>query len=319
VSGWRLTAVPMMLLAAQACSGLELAIPTDGGGADGATRDAGHESATPEGSTDAAADAPREAAFDAPTDVSPDVEEAGATWSPASLGSAMVLWLDGDQGVSTAACGQATCIQSWADQSGHGNDAFVAAGGTAPTLAQGAFHGHSAATFDGGTASLGIADGSSIEFTGGFTILVVAVQNTTTSPHLGALFGKTNPGAPYAGPFLAVDYVASTQAAGAQLDIDDPVVSSETNLDGVLRAYTVVYDGASQLSLRVNDDPPTVGTLTAPGPLTAPGTAAYIGGRPGSGQVVAGSIAEVIAMNAPITTSQWTSAWAYVQSKYALP
>jgi hypothetical protein len=311
-----------MMLAAQACSGLELAIPTDGGGADGATRDAGHESSAREGSTDAPADAPCEAAFDAPTDVAPDVEEAAAPWSPASLGSAMVLWLDGDQGVSTAACGPARCIQSWADQSSHGNDAFVAAGGTAPTLAQGVFHGHSGATFDGdagGTASLGVADGPSIEFTGGFTILVVAVQNTTTSPHVGALFGKTNPGAPYAGPFLAVDYVVSTEAAGTQLDIDGPVVSSETNLDGVLRAYTAVYDGASQLSLRVDDDPPTVGTLTAPGPLTAPGTAAYIGGRPGSGQVVAGSIAEVIAMNAPITTSQWTSAWAYVQAKYALP
>jgi hypothetical protein len=232
------------------------------------------------------------------------------------------VWLDGDAGMSTTPCGSATCIDSWSDRSGNGNDAFLAAGGTAPILAQSVFHGHSAATFDGastGTASLGIADAPSIEFAGGYTIIVVARQDATTSPHVGALYGKTNPAAPYTGPFLAVDFITSTQAAGTQTDIDEPVISSETNLDGALHVYTAGYDGAGHLSVRVDDDAPTVGTVSVTGSLGEPGVAAYIGGRPGSGQVVSGEIAEVLALNAAISASQWSSTYAYLQAKYALP
>jgi hypothetical protein len=358
------SAVPLILVVAQACSSSSSSSGGDAGGSpDGTTghdassgseggpgeaaseggqgdalaetgpEEAASEAATPEGSVEASTDAPEmdapveatldapvEAALDAPADVTPDATEAAAPWTPTSLGSALVLWLNGDKGTTTTPCGAFTCLTAWADQSTFGNNAAVATGGTSPTFGQVSYNGHPAATFDGnstGTASLAIADATSLQFTTGYTLMVVAYQNMAGAPHIGALYGKTNAASPYAGTFLAVDFLTpSTGAAGTQVDIFHNLASAQTGLDGALHVYLASYDpGSGNLTIAIDDNVPRVTAVPATN-VTAPGVDAYIGGRPNSSQVVGGSIVEVVAGNVPFTNAQLTSAYPYFKAKY---
>ena len=343
-------AIALTLFAAQACTGgFTAAVGDAGGSLDGTTQpetsagneagpdalaqeggqadalaesgsgDAPHESEGPEAAVDAPADAPNDGAGDATPEAGP--------WTPTSLGSALVLWLEGDEGTTTAPCGANTCVSAWADQSGTSppNSAGVGSGGTMPLFTPGAFSGHSAITFDGdttGTASLAIGDAPSLEFTGGYTLVAVAFPATSASPHIGALYGKTDSASPFRGPALWVNYantgIASTsQQAATQIDALQWAASSETNLDGKLAAFSAVYDGSGHLDIRVNDDPPTTTVVSPSGPLTAIGRVAYVGGAANSGQVLAGSIAEVIVVSKPLSATDWSSTYLYLKSKYA--
>jgi hypothetical protein len=249
--------------------------------------------------------------------------DATAPWTPASLGSSLVVWLRGDRGVTTSSCGANTCVSAWADQSTHGNDATVPAGGTAPLYLPG-LYGPGALGFDGattGTASLAVADSASIQLTGGFTIIAVAFP--TGSARVSELYGKNASTVPYAGPFLAVDYDSAGASpaqgrAGAQVDFYNGVASAPgTSFDGALHVFSSVYDGAGQLSLRVDDGTPVVASVAPTDPLTAPGRPAFVGGAPSSTQTFAGNVAEVIVVDAAISSADWTSAYAYLKARYA--
>jgi hypothetical protein len=348
-----MTAVALTLLAAQACSGAFSTSVADAGtdvgsssGADATADDGsspdgsvGHEASAGNDAEPEAGDAsmesspgegaPESAAPEASLEAASDVHEASGPWMPLSLGSSLVVWLEGDVGTTTAPCGANTCVTAWADQSGTvpPNSAGVGSGGTAPILTPNAFNGHAAVTFDGsttGTASLAIADATSIEFTGGYSIVVVAFPATSASPHIGELYGKTDSATPFRGPALWVNYantgIASTTGqAGTQIDALQWAASSETNLDGALAAFSAVYDGSGHLSIRVNNDAPTITVASPSGPLTAVGRVAFVGGAANSGQVLAGSIVEVIVVGVALSTTDWNSTYGYLKSKYQLP
>lgn len=251
------------------------------------------------------------------------------SWTPASLGSALAVWLRGDKGITTTPCTTGTCVTVWADQSGHHNDATSAAAGGTPPLYTTDRYGNPSVAYDGGTtgtASLAIADSASIEFAGAYTIIAVALQTSENVPgHVGAIYGKTSMAGPFGGPYLAIDYdnggaVPADGRAGAQIDFNNVVASAESSLDGTLHVFSTVYDANGHLSVRVDDAAPTTVSATPSGPLTAVGQPAYIGGRPGSSQVVRGTIAEVIAVNSAISPADWSNAYAYLKSRYsALP
>jgi hypothetical protein len=254
--------------------------------------------------------------------------EASGPWTPASLGSALVVWLRGDQGVTTTPCGGSTCVSVWADQSAYGNDAKRAAGGTAPLYLAGAY-GPGAVGFDGattGTASLAVADSASTELAGAYTIIAVAFSTGASPAHVGQIYGKTALAQPFAGPFLAVDYdnggaTPSQGRVGAQVDFTDDVVSAAgTSLDGALHVFASVYDGAGHLSVRVDDGPAVTASVNPAGPLTAPGRPAFVGGAPNSTETLAGNVAELIVVGAAIDAAGWTNVRSYLKSRYsALP
>src|SRR5271163_4071763 len=79
----------------------------DHGDAPGDSPGDGHVDATPDGATD---------------------EQSGADAWQAALASSLVLWLKGDVGVTTAACGSEMCVTGWTDQSTQKNDAVVPLG-----------------------------------------------------------------------------------------------------------------------------------------------------------------------------------------------
>jgi len=98
--------------------------------------------------------------------------EGGSSFTLTSV-SGLVLWVRADKDVRVV--GTCAQISSWLDQSGHGNDLSVAAGGAGPTyLSAGGAGGEKVVDFDGTSqflvqpSALGIASGN------GRTLLVVA-------------------------------------------------------------------------------------------------------------------------------------------------
>jgi len=282
----------------------------------------GHsDSSAPLDASDAAEATPL---VDAPQ---PETGEAAPPFSPADFGVTLVLWLEGDVGVTTATCPLGQCVTRWADQSTWGNDAVLPEAGTPPTLSSTGGHGAvSFDDFDGGTiTSLDVADTSSIEFKS-FSLVAVATDRANVSPHDGVLLTKQiSTSSPYYGPgfFLNCSNGGLTSAMGracVQIDITQFVASSELGLfDGVARSYVAVYDVSSTtLSLGVNDDP-WANALVNNENITAKGFPLRIGGSGYARQTMTGDIAEMIALDTPMTTSQWTGLYGYLRTKYGLP
>ena len=85
------------------------------------------------------------------------------------MGSAVVLWLDGDSNV-TLAGGK---VAAWGDKSSAGNSAIQAASASRPAVSPTAYNGHKAIRFSACNV-LSIADATSLQWgTGGFTIAAV--------------------------------------------------------------------------------------------------------------------------------------------------
>jgi hypothetical protein len=261
--------------------------------------------------------------------VAPDAlaDDAGpAPWTPASLGTDLVLWLVGDRGVETASCATGTCVTRWSDQSGNGNDAQVPAPFAPPLHRRdaGLYGGHAALGFDGAQTALIVRDAQSLELTWDYTIIAVAAVRASSTQNEGGLYSKTALGSPYAGPALWGSYVNGSVphlpagVAGAQVDIFQFVVSRETGLDdGRLRVYATVFDGQT-LTVRVDDGAPTIGQVVAArGTLAAPGTSSWVGGN-APGQILNGDIAELMVVSRAIDETTWAQAWGYLSNRYAL-
>jgi hypothetical protein len=312
----------------EACSGGDVA--TDGSGTDGGGNDAVADTQSlpdtapqpDSGGVDAAADSGLDSAIVEASSDAPSEAMGDAGWSPPVVGGALALWLNGDVGTSTVNCTPNQCVGTWADQSGNHNDATAGTAQAQPVLKPNQYNGHAALRFDGSQTSLSIPDVASLRFTSGYTIIGVAAN--TAAVHVGALFSKTDPNYPFAGPTLWQNYDQSVQAStahmGTQVDFTHYVVSTETALsDSVLRVYAATYDPvAGKLFIRVNNDGAASITVPTTG-VTATGTAAYVGGRSFAGQVFSGDIAELVITSTPIADSQWPAVYAYFKQKYALP
>jgi len=287
------------------------------------------EDASPDGSpmiADAAmVDAPKDVG--APDDGAADADTDAGPWSPLAFGTSLGIWLDADRGISTTICGGVRCAVIWADQSGNGNDARPPMVSAAPIIHANAYNGHSALTFDGATTSLAIDDSISSEITGGFAIIAVAATAASTKHQLGDIYSKTGNPLPFAGPGLFVNYSmagvdGSDGRIGSQVDFYQYIVSAEAHLDdGALRVYTSTFDGTKNLSMRVNDGPPsTIATMgVASGSLRASGIASSVGGRLGTQQLFLGDIAELLLVTRATTPAEATQAYAFLKAKYGIP
>jgi hypothetical protein len=296
--------------------------------------DAGVDATT----TDAAVDADAAMADATSADVSTvdasthDAASVDATappaWTPATLGAPLVLWLDGDQGVISSPCGANTCVELWQDQSGKQNDALSPTTANNPQLAM--LQGHGAVRFDGATSSFTVADSPSLRVTTAFTIIAVSfISQSAAAPHLQSIYTKQSVASPYTGPALFSNFhnqgvQPSEERAGIEVDNVDFVASTQSGLvNGALHAYVATYDGSlltNNLSLRVDDNDPTSTTVSVTAAaLAASGVDATIGGAPGAGVSLSGDLSEVMLLNDAISPSDWTSLYAYLKAKYALP
>jgi hypothetical protein len=265
------------------------------------------------------ADAEGEAGNDADAGDAEADGSAPDAWTPASLGSGLVLWLDGDRDVSTMSCGQAACVTRWFDQSSAHNDAIVELETASPPMRTPAlYRGHAALRFDGSSTSLTVPDAPSLQIQNAWVILVVAAQQRAF--HQGAFYSKTALAGPYAGLAFWGSYVSQYPhgAPAVQVDIGQFVVWPTGGFDdGKLHVFLANFDGES-LSLIVDRQAPTSVTVNASSAVAAPGVPAYIGGNPGSGQVFIGDIAEIILATRSLDAGEWSMVYAYLAAKYAL-
>ena len=67
----------------------------------------------------------------------------------------------------------------------------------------------------------------------------------------------------------------------------------------------------------MDDGTPVTGGVAPSGPITAAGRPAFIGGAPSSTQTLPGDISEVIVLDAAITSTDWSKAYAYLKARYA--
>jgi hypothetical protein len=286
-----------------------------------------------EGEAASAADAPSDdegEAASATDALSDDEGDAAASpLDPSSFGITLVLWLQGDVGVSTTACEAGPCVTGWADQSSWGNNASLPDGGTPPGVTT--LRGHQAVSFDdpdgGAVMWLRIPDSSSLRLHA-FTIVAVASDRTPTpSLHFGDVFSKTVVNvAPFRGPALMLNCsnVAISPPTGqtcVQVDIDQYAATTELGLfDGVPRAYVAVYNvtGTKTLSLGMNDGAWVTTAVPDAGDITSVGEPAHVGGS-GARANMSGDLLELIVLDVALSPAQWGSVYGYLRAKYALP
>jgi hypothetical protein len=332
--------VVAFLLLVEGCSSGGSSSAADSGPVDGAhpemdgggpRPDSGHshDSGKPSdaGPTDAPADA---GTTEASLEAGCAAEDDGGAWSPTSAASSLVVWLKSGVGLTTTACDAGSCVATWKDQSGHGNDAVVSTGGAAPSLTSYGC-GHTGLAFDGASTSMRLLNtalggdaGNSLDFEGNaYTVFFVA--ESTATAQIGCLYSKqapspsTYPGASFWLPYANGSDLPSTGQFGTQVDTSQFIESTETGLtNGTVRLYSARFDGTN-LAIRVDSDSPATRTVTVTADFAKNTTNAWFGGAPSSGQIFGGNILEVVFISTNLTDADWDQAESFFVTRFGLP
>lgn len=248
--------------------------------------------------------------------------ETGGGWNPTKL-SGLVLWLEGSQLVA----GDGGALH-WVDQSGHGNDAYVASGTAAPD--------HNTMPTPGGClvfhedSALEIADSPSLQWgTGDFLVLAVALNNFN-SP------GPADTGTTFTyqdGSYLRYRYgevfskIASGFGPGPVIVYNDwrdrswAIVGAVDTQDVIRTTYDsnqhvlALRRKGGVLDLRI--DGAQIGSAPDAGAVDVSnvGATANVGGRPHLTHFV-GFICEVVAVKGTVTDADLGTLEAYAKTKY---
>jgi len=255
-------------------------------------------------------------------------------FDPSTLGSNLVLWLEGDKGVTQTT----NNVSAWADQTSYHNDASGGSGQGAhqPTYNATAINGLPAVEFaipqqqNQASQYLTIADSASLQFgSGDFAIFMVAEYTNSTQGQGGSqgmfyykVAGNTVP----TGPELLGNAGSGTNNAlesriRARLNAADNVNSADTGYnDGTYHRIGMRRNGSA---LEVWSDG-KVASFTpdagAAGDVSATGTDVNIGAEVnGYPQFrLAGGIAEVVGVKGTISDADVTNLDGYFKSKYGL-
>lgn len=241
----------------------------------------------------------------------------GGTCYDVAAQPGLVLWLEASMG-TTAPFNH---LSTWRDQSTFHNDAVQPTSAARPIHGLGpcpGFNGARCVDFDGATQYLTIPDSASLELGQGDFLIEVVVATTSATGNIGALFGKTIPSPPYAGPALYVNGLGSSVAL-ASLDANDQVGSSVSGInDGTARVVGMWRHETFYVDARV--DGTTASAALATVDVSAPGAFAYIGASFANGNVSAGmtgQIAEIIAIKGTVSASSVAALEGYLKGKYA--
>jgi hypothetical protein len=234
----------------------------------------------------------------------------GASWSPSVLGSAVVLWLDGDSNVALAFA--TSKVAQWGDKSGRDNSAVQSYEVLQPVVSGTSINGHKALRFVE-CNQLVVPDKLSLQ-TGstGFTLGVVLRAGPAATAG-GDIFGKQINVAPYDGIFLSMSaegsfaaYVSSSQSVTGPSGFD-------TNVHAVVLRYST-----SSLSLR-RDGAELVTATVGSTNVSAAGYPVKIGASgSGTSECFDGEIAEIVLANKALDGAETSSLEAYFKGKYGL-
>lgn len=297
---------------------LAAACSSSSGGNGGGKPDSGAE-----GGAEAGEDASGDSGGGGDTGPQQDASEGGSTTdSPAEatgdgglcdLGSSLVLWLEGDVGLTSS--GNPATV-AWTDQSPAMNNAASGTGQTdVPTIDMGVVNGHTAVKFDG-TNLLVIQDSKSLQWSGSFAVMLV-MSSTTQTADAGAsasftIFSKLGPATGgdtgialqiVPGGFQASDY-QNTQISATTAALGD----GNFHVVGMVRSGTL-------LQLRLDGTALMSGTFTTN--VSLPGKVVALGVSPSlAPPAFAGDIAEVIAVNGALSDPSCIES--YLKTKYGL-
>jgi hypothetical protein len=300
---------------------LAAACSSSGAGSGGGKPDSGSETGSGE---DASADtggggdtgSPQDASEGGSTSDSP-VEATsgdGGPCTPSSLGSSLVLWLEGDMGLTSTG---SPATVTWTDQSTAGNDATSgSAQANPPTIDSAVVNGHTALKFDG-TNSLVVKDAASLQWgTDSFAVLLV-MSSTTQTADAGAgtgfaIFSKLAPG--ISGSIgLALQLVPG--GFGASDYQTHQITANTTTIgDGNFHVVGMVRSGGL---MQVRLDGASLMSGSFPTNISANGQPVALGQSPNLAQAAfAGDIAEVVAVHNAST--DLTCLEGYLKTKYGL-
>jgi len=239
-------------------------------------------------------------------------------FTPAALGSRLVLWLEGDAFTDIGGS------VKWPDKSGLGNDAFQDAATRMPAIVDastdGAVNGHGVVRF-AGNQFLAIADNVALQWAPGDFGFYIVMRHTNGTNDYGIGYAKWSDvgGLGFPGFFMWASYPqAGATGYVTRLDTQQAVLSDGGLNDGVAR-LVAARKVAGNLELRVQGN--QVGMITDAGfpdasAFNAPGIPAVIGGRQGAIQALKGDIAEIIAVKGTLTDAEQTSVETYLKAKY---
>jgi hypothetical protein len=325
----------------EAGGGSDATMPTGSdGGVDATTSDGGEDAATSshDGGEDAATSS---------HDGGGDASDAGVAWSPSSL-TGLALWLDGHEGLGMTDAGSDAGDGGpgvlWTDHSGNGNNAV----GYGPSINPTALDGQPAVHFNG-TDYLLVQDSTSLNWGTNDFVLAIVVQHTTYVDgggySYGALYSKQiYDTAPYQGVGLFANLPGGASNILEQLNENSPteLTSSGSGYNDDTPFLVVIHRSSVVLATDGGADggdagasdaaPATTGSMAMlinaadAGYATGSGYAenvnstdypARIGGTQ-AGQNVVGDIAEVIAVDGPVSASDLASLQTYLMNKYGL-
>ncbi len=248
------------------------------------------------------------------TDSAPVVRTATAG-APPTLGvtATLQLWLKADAGVTT---GAGDTVLTWADQSGHANDAVATDELTAPIVAAGAVNGLPAIRFDGADDSLQVADSVSVSITGNITsFFVVKMDDFGT---FRSVWAKTAGNLP-----APTDFYTLPGSGIPRVFRGDGTFGSLANVDGAAALHAGSFDlvgfsaaGAS-LTHFLNGQPngtgvSTTGTADTDRPL-------WIGTRDDGVTRMKGDIAELLIYDTALSAVDLRSVQIYLGARYGVP
>jgi hypothetical protein len=285
---------------------------------------------------DGSVDASDDRGSDAPFDAGQDAADAGPSFTPASFGGRLALWLDATKGIAFGASGVAT----WQDQSSNHNDAHQPVAASQPILvpgtADGGVNGKPVVYF-GGTASMTIDDSLSLQWaTDDFVVSIVLGYTNAVDGDGGPasgwsyadVFVKTNPVNPYPGIQFFANYPVPPSYAVAPryevgVDFDHGVLSSaDGKNDGQSRVVTLRRRGGTTVELRVggavdatNADAGIDGGAID---VSAVGSVASIGAHPAGIAFLRGEIAEIVGLHGAISDGEVGQLESYLKTKYGL-
>jgi len=227
--------------------------------------------------------------------------------------SALVVWLDGNNGVTTTG----SAVTSWNDQSGYSNHATQGTPANRPTRTSNALNGFPIVQFDGVNDVLSIADQASIDLTRWSFLMVAKV---TTHKNYNAFFVKGNDATenyefltnfPGTGNIhFPVYYTNGTRSSDAET-VAGPSMSNTSfgifqyDYDNV---NTRMFKNMTQLFTRAETRIPQINAS----PL-------LVGNEGGTaGRNLSGDIAELVAYNTKLNLAQQIITNNYLSAKYGI-
>ena len=232
----------------------------------------------------------------------------GAPFSPANV-SGLSLWLKADTGVTTSG----SKVTAWADPSGTGNNAS-AQEGYEPTFVSNILNSKPVLRFDGTGPQLGLT--SSIGGTA-YTILIVCKNNDNVD---GSMFFWTTEGnyGRYIASITSETYNASAvnKFILSENDVgggegDSVIAWSSAAVNNNFFIGTAIQNGGGKAYSNGSGGTGSLGTFIESN------TFDLIGGY-GFGYELDGDVAEIIAYNRAVTSTERQQVEAYLNTKYAI-